>query len=180
MWHTVVRGRVRWRENDCRSRVAHLVPAVKLQSSRQSGQSQSLCCPTMAIRNNKPLSTSFHSIAILLILSLCLVQPDVALGSSARKRKKRLAEKRYRKLKQDCETLEEKCGLLLPGENMNCVFKCISPTCYEAIYTDEPLEDGEVDLKRESLLAKCAKKELKLMMQRKRRRGDDPSISDSG
>lgn len=78
-------------------------------------------------------------------------------GSSARRRRKRAAEKRYRKAKQDCTV--NVCGAIPQEENMNCIFHCISPVCFDAVYASDPLEDGEIDFNREYLFSKCAKKE---------------------
>jgi hypothetical protein len=78
-------------------------------------------------------------------------------GSSTRRRRKRAALKRYRKAKEDCTV--HKCGAIPREENMNCIFRCISSLCFDAVYANEPLEDGEIDLNREYLFTKCAKKE---------------------
>ena len=35
------------------------------------------------------------------------------------------------------------------------IVQCLSPECYEAVYAKEPLEDGEIDKKREQEFTKC-------------------------
>ena len=87
---------------------------------------------------------------------MVLQAPHEAFGSSARRRRKRAAEKRYRKAKEDCTI--NKCGAFPPEENMNCIFQCISSVCFDAVYASDPLEDGEIDSKRERIFSKCVKK----------------------
>ncbi len=78
---------------------------------------------------------------------MVLQAPHEAFGSSARRHRKRAAEKRYRKAKEDCTI--NKCGA---------IFQCISSVCFDAVYASDPLEDGEIDSKRERIFSKCVKK----------------------
>ena len=32
-------------------------------------------------------------------------------------------------------------------ERLACIRKCVSPNCYAAVYLDQPLEPGEIDVK---------------------------------
>ena len=44
---------------------------------------------------------------------------------------------------------------------MNCVTKCVSEECYKEVkYDVNPLEDGEVDMDRAMMFAKCVRNEL--------------------
>lgn len=51
----------------------------------------------------------------------------------------------------ECTELE--CG----GDSgqKNCINRCVSEECYNEIYLDEPLEEGEIDTRREKLFTKC-------------------------
>jgi hypothetical protein len=58
-------------------------------------------------------------------------------------------------LEQQC--LEEICtGNFDIYEKQNCIMKCISPTCWERFYGNNPLEDGEVDEVRKGRFNTCA------------------------
>jgi hypothetical protein len=58
-----------------------------------------------------------------------------------------------------CET--GACGHLILEESMNCVTKCVSEECYKEVkYDVNPLEDGEVDINRAMMFAKCVRNEL--------------------
>jgi hypothetical protein len=46
-------------------------------------------------------------------------------------------------------------------ESMNCILFCVSPACYESVYGDMPLEDGEIDLVRDAAYETCLQKELR-------------------
>jgi len=35
----------------------------------------------------------------------------------------------------------------IPFERLACIRKCVSPNCYAAVYLDQPLEPGEIDVK---------------------------------
>ncbi len=99
----------------------------------------------------------FYSVPYFLVVSYLVLQaPHEAVGSSARRRRKRVVEKRYRKAKEEC-TINQ-CGAFPPEENMNCVFQCISSVCFDAVYGSDPLEDGEIDSNRERIFSKCVKK----------------------
>lgn len=62
------------------------------------------------------------------------------------------------------------CIQFLPEEAMNCVQLCISPMCYQEVYGDDPLEDGEIDVDRAKAFEICVKEELREV--RKRQRAD--------
>ena len=62
--------------------------------------------------------------------------------------------------KQNCEQSTE-CRDIPAAESMNCVNRCLSPVCYEKIYASEPLEDGEIDRKRERKFTDCVRQEEK-------------------
>jgi hypothetical protein len=65
----------------------------------------------------------------------------------------------WKRRKTDCEN--KICNHLLPFEDMNCVNECISATCYREVYSSEPLEDGEIDIRRSKLFSMCIRKEAR-------------------
>ena len=66
----------------------------------------------------------------------------------------------WKKKKQLCVT--NQCGHIeIVEESYNCVNKCLSPACYNDIYAEEPLEDGEVDNTRSKIFTNCVRKETK-------------------
>lgn len=43
----------------------------------------------------------------------------------------------------------------------NCAMKCLSPDCYQSVYGNDPLEEGELDLKRGREFRFCVRKSEK-------------------
>lgn len=43
----------------------------------------------------------------------------------------------------------------------NCVMRCSSASCYDKVYAEDPLEEGEVDTDRGREYRKCARDELR-------------------
>ncbi len=43
----------------------------------------------------------------------------------------------------------------------NCVLRCVSGRCYEAVYGGDALEEGEIDVKRGRTFRSCARTELR-------------------
>ena len=76
-------------------------------------------------------------------------------------------DRAFRARRRECET--QTCSGMQPGTNMNCVNKCISESCFDEIYAEEPLEDGEVDSKRSRLFQNCARKSLVAEREKRRR-----------
>jgi hypothetical protein len=66
-------------------------------------------------------------------------------------------EKSYRSKKTNCENVN--CAHLIPAEAYNCVNLCLSSLCYNEVYAESPLEDGEIDLNKNRLFLACLKKE---------------------
>lgn len=51
------------------------------------------------------------------------------------------------------------CGHLFYDESKNCVNECTSQTCYDEVYSDNPLEDGEIDHLRAYKYLHCLRRE---------------------
>jgi hypothetical protein len=56
-------------------------------------------------------------------------------------------------------------------EGMNCVYNCLSSECYNTIYGDNPLEDGEIDVVRYRTFQNCVRKEYKKILADNRTKG---------
>ena len=110
------------------------------------------------------------AVKILLVLLILFLLPKLVYGKrakyNARNKRRRGAEADFQSIRKACEY--EICSYLIPEESMNCVQVCISPACYQSMYGDEPLEDGEIDIERAKRFETCAKEELKSLRKRRR------------
>lgn len=106
----------------------------------------------------KRLQTSCVSLLLLLILL------DIIPDSQSSKvqyqykkytyRKKR-DDKVYKNLKQPCE-INPDCLAKRGAAQAICIRHCISNFCYNDIYGEDPLEDGEIDVRLNSFKGCCA------------------------
>lgn len=116
----------------------------------------------------RPSTPSYLLLAvkILLVLIILFLLPKLVTGHrNSRTRTKRM-DTELRSTRVLCE--KDICSGFIPEESMNCVFLCVSPACYENIYANTPLEDGEIDIPRAKEFEKCVKDELKAMRKRER------------
>jgi hypothetical protein len=106
-------------------------------------------------------------VKILLILLILFSLPKLVTVSaeSAKQRRKR-TELKLRKLRWACQNERLECARLVPQESLNCVNLCVSVACYQQVYGEYPLEDGEVDVKRAMAFEGCVKNELRDLRQR--------------
>jgi len=82
--------------------------------------------------------------------------------------KRKNQEKIWKKRKKLCE--QETCADLNVDERMNCVNYCISDSCFGEVFGDTvggPLEDGEIDTKRNRRFMTCVRGEARIIHQRK-------------
>ena len=95
---------------------------------------------------------------ILLVVLILFLLPEL-VASAKPKKKNRALENLYNARIIHCET--GACGHLILEESMNCVTKCVSEECYKEVkYDVNPLDDGEVDMDRAMMFAKCVRNEL--------------------
>ncbi|RYG65721.1 DUF4787 domain-containing protein [archaeon] len=87
----------------------------------------------------------------LLLLFLCLMVVSEAAPNK---------DKAWRLKKVKCE--KEDCSHLVPEEAYNCVNKCTSEKCYNEVYKESPLEDGEIDNARNRAFLSCLREEVRL------------------
>ncbi len=68
-------------------------------------------------------------------------------------------DKIWRSKKSDCQS--STCSHLAFHEGYNCVNECLSPKCYQSVYSARPLEDGEIDPIRDRDYIRCVRLEQK-------------------
>jgi Domain of unknown function (DUF4787) len=103
---------------------------------------------------------------ILVILLWLLPLVESATSNQKMKKQRRRAEVVLAETRLICE--HGTCGQWIPEESMNCVQLCLSPACYQQVYVDMPLEDGEIDVDRAKIFEKCVKEEMRLARKRQR------------
>ncbi|KAL8624669.1 hypothetical protein ACOMHN_038215 [Nucella lapillus] len=100
--------------------------------------------------------TTLRSITTIIVMTLFMME---LLLSSAHARtqyqfkqytyRRKRDDNKFRSVKQQCE-LSSECNGFWGLEYTKCVMMCISETCYKELYGDDPLEDGEVDVRLNS------------------------------
>lgn len=106
------------------------------------------------------------AVKILLVLIILFLLPKLAESGSDTKSRRKRAEVEYRGLRNTCET--QACYSWIPEESLNCVFACMSPSCYNQLYGLSFLEDGEIDIDRAREFESCTKSELRAARKRRR------------
>ena len=139
-------------------------PAKKSKRAQASSSSSS-----SSSTNNYVLL--FVKLMLVIIILLWLPQLVTSRRSSSRRKKllKTLKKHTHRnRLECEVECLDE----FLPEEAMNCIYQCWSIDCYQQIYgggpSSFPLEPGEIDLERASMMEKCVRTELAEERRRKK------------
>ena len=83
-----------------------------------------------------------------------------------------LYDRRYRKVRADCETLSssalqefatETTGQCDAGpmEKENCILRCVSAPCYDQLYGEDALEEGELNGDRSRFFRACWRNEVR-------------------
>ena len=108
-----------------------------------------------------------YCLYLFLFTWLCL-----PTGSIAGQKGHQSVDRLWKKRMTGCE--RNNCASLPRDESANCVNECTSPACFHDIYSFEPLEDGEIDKRRENLFTNCLRKEARQQEKQARsRRGAD-------
>jgi hypothetical protein len=108
-------------------------------------------------------------VKVLLVLFILFMLPKLVMtakrhGTSNRKR----SDLQMQSLLTNCQT--HTCSALIPEEGLNCVLACVSPACYGVVYGIDPVEDGEVDIRRAAQFESCLKEELRTLRIRRKQR----------
>lgn len=110
--------------------------------------------------------------ALLLFIAVVVVfarppgQIDTKFGGGMKKGESNRIDRIWKTTQSNCE--KKDCGTLVPEEAYNCVNKCVSSACYEEVYGDNPLEDGEIDSVRNRKFVGCVRQEVRAQKYGKR------------
>ena len=107
------------------------------------------------------------AVKVLFVLIILFLLPKLVEAKRKKTPPKRTVIE-ARKLRNLCEN--EVCGAYLVEENLNCVSICLSPACYEKVYGENPLEDGELDFERAKRFDECFLEESRNARQRQRQK----------
>lgn len=99
------------------------------------------------------------AVKVLLVVVILFMLPKLVDSHFQSRKRRRRSEMEARILRTEC--YREKCAHLIPEEALNCVFECVSSTCYSNVYASDPLEDGEVDVARAKAFDDCLKEEMR-------------------
>lgn len=127
--------------------------------------------PTMAVqrRVEQPRthlqSFILSAVKVLLVLVILFLLPELVSGNKRNRKRRRRDEMEIRTVRSDCAI--QVCKAVVVEESMNCVLSCISPACYNRVYEDEPLEDGEIDVRRARDFEDCLKDEFRTLRERR-------------
>ena len=115
----------------------------------------------------KTSSTNKHVILLVKILFVLIIL--LLLPQFVTSKRKRTPPKRNvleaRKLRQHCETTV--CAAYILEENLNCISACLSPACFDQVYGQDPLQDGELDFIRAKAFDECFLEETRNAKRRK-------------
>jgi hypothetical protein len=105
-------------------------------------------------------------VKILLALLILFLLPKLVQSSS---RQRQRIDRGLRTIRQECElNVCTRNPTRIPEESLNCILACVSPACYQVVYGETPLKDGEIDLVRGQVFDKCARDEYMRMRKRQR------------
>src|SRR5688572_28302653 len=79
-----------------------------------------------------------------LLLMIIVVNLFFLMGETKKHESK--YEKSFKKRKNKCQ--EQLCSHIPKDFNDNCINQCISLECFDKVYANNPLEDGEYDYQR--------------------------------
>lgn len=88
-------------------------------------------------------------ILVLLLSELCLGFVKDYQFKRYTYRKKR-DDKRYKTARQRCEVGDTRCQGLWGPEHTRCIRLCMSEFCYNELYGEDELEEGEIDVRLNS------------------------------
>lgn len=95
---------------------------------------------------SKRSSVWFVLLLLLLLDILSIVDARVEFQFKRYTYRKKRDDKKYRTARQRCEMSAE-CQGIFGVDHTRCVRMCISETCYNELYGDDPLEEGEIDVR---------------------------------
>lgn len=102
---------------------------------------------------------------VVLALYIVVVQSG-SLGKKPKLVANNKVDRIWKVTKHKCESTG-KCSKMIADEAYNCVNECTSPACYEEVYAEVPLEDGEIDSVRSRSFTACLRKEVNASQKKK-------------
>ncbi|KAI8749175.1 hypothetical protein BgiMline_028479 [Biomphalaria glabrata] len=94
----------------------------------------------------------FRAVLAAVLLVLLIVQLCECVKEFPYKRytyRKKRDDKRYKSARQRCE-MEAECQGLWSVKHTKCIRMCMSEFCYNELYGDDELEEGEIDVRLNS------------------------------
>ena len=88
-------------------------------------------------------------LVLIIFLIVILTQTSASMDLKFKKYNYRyatLVENKLKTMKKKCET-NTYCSELDSNDRQNCILKCLSLPCYEELYKENPLEEGEFDIR---------------------------------
>mmetsp|Transcript_12052 Transcript_12052/g.15781 ORF Transcript_12052/g.15781 Transcript_12052/m.15781 type:complete len:128 (+) Transcript_12052:103-486(+) len=122
---------------------------------------------TKVIQQSSIPSHCALAVKILFVLIILLLLPELVQSFSRNSRKRNRGRLELKALLKECEQKGDCPGV--PEENVNCFYDCLSPSCYDEIYGDNPLEPGEIDFDRYQKFEKCLKDERTQLKKERRK-----------
>ncbi|KAH9490197.1 hypothetical protein Btru_049406 [Bulinus truncatus] len=98
------------------------------------------------------MSASYRKIVLFLFFFLILVYLCDCVRDYPFKRytyRKKRDDKRYKSARQRCE-MEAECQGLWGVKHTKCIRMCMSEFCYNELYGEDELEEGEIDVRLNS------------------------------
>lgn len=100
-------------------------------------------------------------VALIILMLPKLVEGGKRSRTAGNKHRKK-TERKLSVIRDECQYESSSCksiGIL--EEAMNCIHQCMSDTCYHEVYSQQPLEDSEIDVSRLKEFERCVKEELR-------------------
>jgi hypothetical protein len=110
------------------------------------------------------LGSAARIACVLLLLLMCLSHvaarhSSAKPSSNNRRYSTYVGDREFRQRKVDCSSSE--CAGKTGADELNCTYKCMSPTCFAEIYGHDEIEEGEIDSSRSRLFNTCFKRFMK-------------------
>mmetsp|Transcript_34279 Transcript_34279/g.39025 ORF Transcript_34279/g.39025 Transcript_34279/m.39025 type:complete len:154 (-) Transcript_34279:46-507(-) len=127
--------------------------------------------------NNNPWMIFIVKVLFIIIIILSLPKLVEGKSNNRRRRQRRRRNIELKTNQENCvahctqQQDDEKLHIsVVLEESLNCIDRCVSPDCYNEIFAENPLEDGEVDRNRHNSFENCVRNEIKIQQQEERRK----------
>jgi hypothetical protein len=115
-------------------------------------------------------------VKVLFVALIIFMLPKLVEGGkrsrTAGSKHRKTAERKFSAIRDECQYESTSCKSIdVIEEAMNCVHQCMSENCYHEVYSQQPLQDGEIDVSRLKDFERCVKEEFR--QERVRRREEE-------